>query len=176
MRAGTWYRLQTCPGAACCRATELATLQSGSPPGGGRWRRLQTCPGAACCRATELATLQSGSPPGGGRWRRLQTCPGAACCRATELAMLQSGSPPGGGPWRRSADVPGSRLLPSHRACHVTERLPFRRWEMATSGGHGLWEASSVPSYFPDVSSANNCSKRASFRNGSHHGSFFSWP
>jgi hypothetical protein len=41
MRAGTWYRLQTCPGAACCRATELAMLQSGSPSGGGRWRRQE---------------------------------------------------------------------------------------------------------------------------------------
>jgi len=40
-------------GSRCCNATELANLQSGSPPGGGRWSHLETFSGAAA------ATLQS---------------------------------------------------------------------------------------------------------------------
>jgi hypothetical protein len=63
-RAGPLRHLQTFPGAACCHAAELTTLQSGSPPSVGPLRHLQTFPGAACSHTAELATLQSGSPPG----------------------------------------------------------------------------------------------------------------
>ena len=38
-------RLSTPKSFGGCHATELATLQSGSPPGGGRWMHLQTFPG-----------------------------------------------------------------------------------------------------------------------------------
>jgi rubrerythrin len=52
--------LQTFPGAACCHTTELATLQSGSPPGAGQWRHRQTFPGTdpATARATIITSCR----------------------------------------------------------------------------------------------------------------------
>jgi hypothetical protein len=62
--------LQTFPGAACCHATELAILQSGSPPGGGRSNicRRSREPLAAMlqswphCKAAPLQALGDATP------------------------------------------------------------------------------------------------------------------